>query len=237
MTQPKSSGPVRLTVIENAGGITHEKSKSRPYAKSFDSRRRQILTDAWDMIAEHEGDEFTLIDLSTRSGVALRTLYNAFGDKDGVIAQAVAAHYVSLFTDIDVGIKHSCTLAEAVEMAGRVGKETCRVPAFSTTGARMYFSPKTNPKIVESLRQMPIFIIKAWSRSAEADRKRIKLFGRDELERSFANMQWGLVNDWAAGRIDDQALSEYMQSNVLLIATAFGNRAGRAEARRLADLT
>ena len=188
------------------------------------------------MIAEHDGDEFTLIDLSRRSGVALRTLYNAFGDKDGVIAQAVAAHYFSLFVDIDVEKKHSCTLAEAIEMVGRVGKEICRVPGFSTTGARMYFSPKTNLKIVESLRQMPIFIVKAWSRSEEADRKRIKLFGRDELERSFANMQWGLVNDWAAGRIDDRALSEYMQSNVLLIAAAFGNRAGRAEARRLSNL-
>jgi AcrR family transcriptional regulator len=222
-----------LRLIGDATFETETLERNRPYARSFRQRRQQILEAAWDLIAQRDGDNFTLTELSQSSGAALRTIYNAFTDKDGVIAQAVAAHYLALFENIDSGDDGGCSLAKALTMTSRVAAETCRVRAFSVTGARMYFSPRTSPKIVESLRKMPIYILKAWIRSNQADRKQIRAFGQEGLERSYANAQWGLVNDWSADRLDDRELSREMCCNLLLIASAFGNRAGRAESRKL----
>jgi len=196
----RTSGRTKLRLIaETEGETVSERSAGRPYAKSFEKRRAQILSTAWRMIGENEGTGFSLTDLSKRANVALRTIYNAFGDKEGVIAQAVATHYSGLFSDLPLDTNDSCLLDEAVEMTARVASETARIPAWSTTGVVMYFSPKTDPRIVETLRRMPIFILKSWMRSTQADKKQIKLFGREELERSYANLQWGLVNDWPPG--------------------------------------
>ena len=185
------------------------------------------------MIAEHGGDDFRLNDLSRRSGVSLRTIYNAFTDKDGVIAQAVALHYHGLFEDIGPGDDDSRTLRETMIMCARIGDEVARLRAFSATAARMYFSPRPNPTLVETLRGLPISLLRAWCRSEEADRRVIRQFGRQDLERSFANVQWGLVHDWVNGRLDQPDLPRAFQGHMLLVALSFGNRLGRSEAKKL----
>ncbi len=203
------------------------------HPRGFDRRRRDILATTWDMIAQHGSDQFKLSDLSERCGVALRTIYNAFVDKDNLIAEAVAAHYHSLFDSIAPGASDSRTLEESAAMMARVAFEISRAAAFSGTGARMYFSTRSSSRLLETLRRLPILSLKAWMRSDEADRKQIQQFGRDALERSFANLQWGSVNDWLAGRLDNAELSSELKKQVIWVAMAFGNRAGRAAAKRL----
>lgn len=219
---------------ENGDGTAPEgQGHQGPYARTFDRRRRDILTTAWAMIAEHGGDDFRLTELSRRSGVSLRTIYNAFADKDGVIAQAVAMHYHGLFDDIRPAADDSRNLRETMIMCARIGDEVARVRAFSATAARMYFSPRPNPTLVETLRSLPISLLRAWCRSDEADRRVIRQFGRQDMERSFANMQWGLVHDWINGRLDQQDLPRAFQGHMIFVALSFGNRAGRGEAKKL----
>lgn len=234
---PSRQNPSKLRLVSPpdtpADAASEGTPHQGPYARSFDRRRQEILATTWEMIAEHGGEEFNLTELSKRSGVALRTIYNAFSDRDGLIAQAVATHYHSLFGGIDIGMNDSHTLDEAVEMCARVATETARVRAFSATAARMYFAARTSPRLVETLRRLPLFILKAWLRSGEADRRLVGGFGRERLERGFVNLQWGIVNDWATGRLDDRELAREMKSSIVQIAMAFGNRAGRAAAKRL----
>lgn len=232
MSQARNRTP-KLSLVVAADETTAPAPHQGPYARSFDRRRQEILATTWEMIAEHGGEEFNLTELSKRSGVALRTIYNAFQDRDGLIAQAVATHYHSLFGGIEILSNESHTLEEAIEMCARVATETARVKAFSATAARMYFAARTNPRLVETLRRLPLFILKSWLRSDEVDSRLVSRFGRERLERSFANTQWGAVNDWAAGRLDDHDLAREMKSSILQIAMAFGNRAGRAAAKRL----
>lgn len=204
-----------------------------PYARTFDRRRRDILATAWDMIAESGHDHFSLAELGKRSGVALRTIYNAFVDKEGVIAQAVATHHDALFEAISVGFDESHTLDEAMAMCELVAVETLKVRGFSVAAAHMYFSPRTPSKIVDSFRQMPIFILKSWLRSKEVDRALVGKVGLDSLERNFANVQWSAVSEWAAGRLEDKLLAIEMKRNILFIGLACGNREGRSKAKGL----
>jgi AcrR family transcriptional regulator len=228
---PKSRSHLTLLTRNSAGAASAPRPR-QPYAKTFEARRERVLRVAWMLLAEREGENFSLKELSQHADVSLRTLYNAFTDKDGVIAQAVARHYRSLFDTIRFDDDGSYKLREALAMIDKVAVETCRVRGWSVTGARMYFSPRTNPKVVDSLRAMPVMILKGWLRSAQADRKRVASFDRSDLERSFANAQWGVVNDWAAGHIDGSDLARSMKCNLIIFAAAFGNAAGRAEARK-----
>ncbi len=211
--------------------------RKRPYARTFDQRRDRILAEAWKLIAERAGDDFSLTELSERADVATRTIYNAFNDRDGVVAQAMAVHYRSLFADTFVEKGEARRLAEALAMIDAVAEEIAKVPGWSRTGVMMYFSPRTNPKIVASLRAMPIVILNAWLCSDEADAGRVALLPRGDIERGFANAQWGLTGDWAAERIDVTDLARGMKVIMLQTALAFGNAVGlaaaEAEARRL----
>jgi AcrR family transcriptional regulator len=227
---PKS----KLKIVADSCAETVEVTeKRRPYARTFENRRGQILATAWVMIAESNGADFTLQELSTRCDVSLRTIYNAFSDKDGVIAAAAAANHHKSFEGIFLESNDSMTLVEAVEITRRVAADTARVPGWSAASVEMYFSPRSCSRMTESLRQMPISILKAWLRSPEVDERLVKLFGHFDLEKAFADMQWGAVADWCAGRIDKHDMSQRMVSSLLTIAAAFGNRAGRATAKQL----
>ncbi|MEX6722862.1 TetR/AcrR family transcriptional regulator [Parapedomonas caeni] len=233
---PKPRGRRLALVRDDTPGDDAASPYSGPYARTFDRRRQDILATAWEMIAERGDDDINLAELSKRSGVALRTIYNAFTDKEGVIAQCLATHYHTLFDGIEIGVNDSRSLREAIEMMGRVAADTIRVRAFSGCAARLYFSSRTSPKLTEGLRRLPISTLKAWMRSDEADRRTIQHFGRDEIERSFANVQWGLVNDWATGQIDDHDFTRGMKNHMVMVALAFGNRAGRAAAKSFCGL-
>ena len=52
-------------------------------------RRLRILREARRMIAETDSIDFSLEELCARAGVAKNTIYNAFGNKENVIASAI----------------------------------------------------------------------------------------------------------------------------------------------------
>ncbi len=204
-----------------------------PYARTFDKRRREIQAAAWAMIAETRGSDFTLQELSKRCDVSLRTIYNAFGDKDGVIAAAAAAHHHETLNGLEAEVADSWPLESALEMTRRIASETIRYPGFSQVTSEMYFSPRGHPKLAHSLRQMPASILRAWLRSGEADDKLVRAFGQERLEASHSDAQWALVSEWSAGLISGEEMELRMVANLLLVAVAFGNRKGRSMAKQM----
>lgn len=185
------------------------------------------------MVAEQGDDNINLVELSRRSGAALRTIYNAFTDKQGLVAQAALAHFNSLFVALRVTANDCHGLAEAVERSYRAAIETVKFRAFSATTARIYFSNQSNAELLDALHEMPRSTVAAWLKSDEVDTQLVKRFGEDNLQMSFANLQWGIIHDWANGNLSDDVLIDRMTDGMVWIGLAFGNRAGRAEAKRL----
>lgn len=210
-----------------------ETARRRPYARTFDKRRREILSTAWTMIDEAGGSEFTLQELSERCGVALRTIYNAFGDKEGVVAEAAAAHHSDTVDVFEYADSQVWDLEEAISMTRRIAKETARFPGFSQVTSEMYFSPRRHTKLFASLQKMPVSILNAWLQSEQVDNKLLRAFGQKALEASHADAQWGAVANWCAGQFDEDQMEQLMVSNFLIIALSFGNRAGRSLAKKM----
>jgi AcrR family transcriptional regulator len=65
--------------------------KARPYrmrqrAASTAATRQRIIDAALDLTLQHWYDEITLKQIATKSGVALQTVVNHFGTKEGIVA-------------------------------------------------------------------------------------------------------------------------------------------------------
>ena len=208
--------------------------RSGPYAHSFDDRRRRILRTAWALVAENQGQEFSLLHLSQLADVSLRTIYNAFGDKNGVIEAAIGAHYDSIFESEVHAAAHSCTLQEGLRITTDVAKEICRVRGWSRTAAQLFFSPHCSSSMKGTLTSMPLRIANAWLKSSEVDAECAAAVGVDVLGSDYAYAQWGIVNDWGLGLLSDRELDRKMCMGLIILALAVGNASGRAEAKRLA---
>src|SRR3546814_8565226 len=59
-------------------------------------RRRRILAEARALLAEAGEPGFNIRELSRRAGVSSRTLYHAFGGRDGILGHAIAEHIEAL---------------------------------------------------------------------------------------------------------------------------------------------
>jgi AcrR family transcriptional regulator len=184
-------------------------------------------------LAAHGDEEFNLRDISERSGVSLRTIYNAFENREGLIAQALLTHHASLFSDVAVGPNDSRSLVEAVEMCRRVALETIASPCVAVTTSRVYFASQERTRVLAILQELPASIVSAWMRSDEADATCIAAFGKQGICRQFANAQWALVAEWVGGALTDEELLRQHQRTILAVSLAFGNQAGRAAALRI----
>jgi AcrR family transcriptional regulator len=65
-------------------------------------RRAAILTAARELIAERGYDALTVRDLAERCRVSVPTLYNQFGDKDGVLRAAIEEHFLEVLSSTPV---------------------------------------------------------------------------------------------------------------------------------------
>ena len=63
-------------------------------------RRRRILREARKMISSGGLDEFNMRDLGKRADVSTRTIYNAFGSKETVIALSIHAYFEKFMAHI-----------------------------------------------------------------------------------------------------------------------------------------
>ena len=70
-------------------------------------RRAAILEAARALIAECGYDAVTVRDLAERCGVSVPTLYNQFGDKDGVLSAAIEEHFLEVLRSTPVTSSHS----------------------------------------------------------------------------------------------------------------------------------
>jgi AcrR family transcriptional regulator len=65
-------------------------------------RRAAILASARELIAERGYDAVTVRELAQRCRVSVPTLYNQFGDKDGVLRAAIEEHFLDVLSSTPV---------------------------------------------------------------------------------------------------------------------------------------
>jgi AcrR family transcriptional regulator len=203
----------------------------RRYASPLIAERRsRILGETKRLIGEVGMNGFTLRDLARCAGVSVTTIYNIFGDKEGVIAHALREFHEGIRLNLPggganlTGICRSIMETTEIVIANR---------SYAHALAELYFSSSLADTIFEVIRAMPLQVFSHWLRVAQRDGVLAGTIDESEAERLFANLEWASIKDWAGGRITDAALPVFRQRNFLVMAASLCRPARSREAQDL----
>jgi AcrR family transcriptional regulator len=204
---------------------------ARRYAsQSITDRRQRILDETKKLIGEVGLDGFTLRDLGRSAGVSVTTIYNIFGDKEGVIAHALREFHAGIKLNLPANganISGYCrTIADTTEVviANR---------AYALALAELYFSRSLVQPLYAVIKGMPLQVFSHWLWTAERDGLLLDGIDPQKIETSFANLEWASIKDWGAGRVTDDQLSATRQRSFVLTVLAVSKETLRTDALAL----
>ncbi len=189
--------------------------RERYSSSSISERRLRILTETMRLIDEKGVDGFTILELSARAQVAQKTLYNAYGDKQNIIANAIDHSVNQLsatFTPID---------ADDIDAILTQLREMCvmflRRQEFVRATSLLYFSKSLDPRVHASLRSMALRYMSPCLRLYQQRGELLPWVSIVSTENQFANVAHSIVHDWTTGRISDEDFPNVI--NVALLSS------------------
>tara|TARA_B100000678_G_scaffold239882_1_gene210429 strand:+ start:2242 stop:3009 length:768 start_codon:yes stop_codon:yes gene_type:complete len=192
---------------------------------SMVERRNRILREARKMIAEGGIENFSIRALCRRADVAQRTLYNAFHDKDRIIALAIRQAY----DEVNQFIRYRTsadTLEGIVDRLISVNQRNLRAPHYTRAVTSIYFALNTSTDIWNALREMVFLNLHQWLNRLQAENQLQEWVEIDQLASDIANLEYSIIHDWAQGRLDDE---EYLMRLIkAVLAHAVGVTVGPA---------
>jgi AcrR family transcriptional regulator len=222
------------STAHGAGAKTRAHSTKRePYASPLiHERRKRILAEAQALIVEKGEGGFTIQELSVRAKVAPRTLYNAFGDKEGIIARATEEHYAARFQSSKFW-RGTVTLKNLLYFLDNSVLDILATREYARSMVAVYFSPNANEKIYLALKHVASRSIRVWAETAAKKNWIEPWYPLEHLGDRYANVFMTSIHDWLIGRIPDEDLAAHVKSDFLLTIAAAVNPARRAEIGRL----
>lgn len=196
-------------------------------------RRKRILKEARHLIAEFGAEGFGIRELCRRADVAQRTLYNAFLNKDRIIALAIRESYEEANKRIRYDTLPT-TLDGILDRLISINSRNFKARNYTKAVAALYFSPNTSEDIVGSLRDMAFLNLRLWLDTVEEQDELSPWVRRRELELNLVNTEYAVINDWARGLIADEDYIRRLLESILIIAV--GATTGRTRERAVRKL-
>jgi AcrR family transcriptional regulator len=196
-------------------------------------RRKRILKEARHLIAEYGAEGFGIRELGRRANVAQRTLYNAFLNKDRIIALAIREAY----DEANVRTRYETsptTLDGILDRLISINQRNFKAKNYTKAVAALYFSPTTSEDIVRSLRDMAFFNLRLWLDQVELQNEFSPWVRRQELELNLVNTEYSVINDWARGLIADEDYIRRLLESILIITV--GATLGRTREHAVRNL-
>jgi AcrR family transcriptional regulator len=169
-------------------------------------RRGRILHETRRLINEEGLEGFSMRELSKRANVAPKTLYNAFGDRDRLIGLAVREMYDAVRQNVKFKTSDR-TLPGLLDRAIILNRGNLKARNYAKAVATIYFAPGTHSDLRQILQEMAVGNTSEWLEDLRAKGQLHDWVDIEHLTRHMANMEYGLILDWATGRVND---SEYL---------------------------
>lgn len=183
-------------------------------SESMARRRTRVLEETRKLIAEAGYDGVTMRLLAERSDVASATLYNIYGNKETLVATAVAELFEEQMAHPNAeGVSGlDGTLARTRWIAGEIK----RMPEYTRAMVTVYFSGSAENLVRDLLRRI----------TTDAHRKLLESLRRkggllpwvdiELLASATANHQYAAVHDWAIGKVPTDRLADRQVYELLL---------------------
>ncbi len=203
--------------------------------------RHDVLTAAGEIIAADGLDGLTMRKLAARAGVAVATLYNQFGDRDGVLVAFVSNGLDQLEVEVDEQPAHTPidttralfaafdqTLAEAVDVWR---------PIFATLDAGTGTGADAGTDAMGSVGDRFVQIIQDDLAKAAADGLLVDGCDVERLARHVFVTRLNRVEKWATGSIDWEGYRESSRLGLeLALAAVFADAGNRIDALRSSQI-
>ena len=199
-------------------------------------RRRRILREARLMIGEVRIDDFNIRELCRRADVSSRTIYNAFGGKEAVIALAISEYYEAFHRAMTFD-HPSDTFDGAVERFLAQILRSLQIPNYLHAVAALYFSPTIDPAIRAVLLGSGVRAWQYWLAEMRVRRQIEKGVDVGALLIDLSDIQFAKVHQWGLGAIaDDRLLATTVTSVLTHLAGATRGAARDAVRQTTAEL-
>ncbi len=181
-------------------------------------RRERILLEARGLLAEQGQSGFNIRELSRRAEVSSRTLYHAFGDKEGILAHAVTTYVEGLrdqWAVAPLGDNLESLLAEY----DRVAAEIDRTSAYTKTLVEIFYSLKPITSALEAIRSLPASRMIRWLDQVPPSGLRPGV-DRARLIDHHVEVELAAIRHWAVDLVSADALADEMRLGFLFVLLA-----------------
>jgi len=169
-------------------------------------RRRRILHETRKLINEEGLEGFSMRGISKRANVAPKTLYNAFGDRDRLIGLAIREMYDALRNNVRFKTSDK-TLSGLLDRGIVLNRGNLKARNYAKAVAMIYFNPGTHVELRGILQEMAVGKTGEWLADLRTKGQLHDWVDIEHLTRHMANMEYGLILDWATGKVKD---TEYL---------------------------
>ena len=168
-------------------------------------RRRRILEETRQVIAEQGVSALSMNDIGQRAGVAKRTLYNAFQTRERMIAAAIQEYFDDYVGRISFASEPG-TLNHNLERIVSVIQRNRKIPNYIRAIMALYFSPDADDDIWEAMHSLGMRHNREWIRNL-ADKKQLQPWiDVDSFVDDLVRFEYATINEWARQRIADDAI-------------------------------
>jgi AcrR family transcriptional regulator len=188
-------------------------------------RRRRILKEAQRMLAEDGVAGFSTMELGRRSGVAQRTIYNAFGNRDTLIAIVIRFY----FEQFSLAIADKFDTSTLDGALGRLAATTMRnvqLRNYMSAIVSLHFLPSAPAPVRAVTLKIGAGFFLEWLHHLQETRQLPAHCDLQRLTRSLANLQYAVVQDWLVGAIqEDRLVFETLEAVLQMLSGALGGKA------------
>ncbi|MES2493772.1 MAG: TetR/AcrR family transcriptional regulator [Pseudomonadota bacterium] len=193
-------------------------------------RRRRIIREARKIMNTHGLDGLNMRSLSEKADVSTRTIYNAFGSKETVIALTIQSYYDKFMSNVNFPEDIKTFNGSLIRQVTITSRDT-DVPNYMKAIVSLYFSPTLHADIREVLQSFATWSWSNWLTRVQALRQLEKGINVPDLLSDLANIQYARIHEWTVGLMDDRAFIKTSLSSILVLLTGATRGTAREEAR------
>ncbi len=155
------------------------------------------------MIAEKGLDGFSIRTLCRNADVAQRTLYNAFQNKDRLIALAISEAYENVNRHMRYRTGAD-TLEGIVDRLISINVRNLKARNYTKAVVSLYFSPNISEDIWTAMRGMALRNLRPWLDRMKRESALQPWVNVETAAGDLANLQYSIINDWTVDRLSDK---------------------------------
>lgn len=203
------------------GEIPSSERKRAYNSSSMNERRASILAATLAIIEESGLQGVTIRAVSKKSGVALRTLYLYFNNRESMIGVAIKEYFYNSIstTGVDSNPKNIHDVLKRFDVLSDI---VISRREYSSALAPIYFSNVLHSEIYEILRGIALSHVTPFLDDlTSSGRNKLSPQAKDFLFTQISNIQYSVIEDALSGRMPEKDMSSYLKISVISFIEGF----------------